>query len=95
MAEIRRMQDENKRVIGVLHGLVLDLEYQQKTLHDLKLWLPDGITEQDSIMAAFFGVRVHLQDAERWANVLLDQVRLAQDNRLQNLLAVARKVNKS
>jgi len=85
------MRDEHKRVIGVLHGLALDLEYQQTTLHDLKLSLPDGITEQDSIMQAFFGVRVHLQDSERWLNVLLDDIRLAQDDQLQALLEIGRR----
>lgn len=82
------MQKEHKRVIGVLHGLALDLEYQQKTLRNLKLSLPDGITERDSIMTSFFGVQVNLEDALSWVSLLLDQIRLAQDNRLQNLLKI-------
>jgi len=91
MTKIVGMKDEHKRIIGMLHAVLLDLEYQQKTIYNLKLELPQEIIDSHDIETSLFAVRIHLADAHRWGKLLLDQVRFAQDTRLDTLRKVARK----
>ena len=83
MDEALTVKQEHKRINGVVWGMILDLEYQQDTLHDLKLQLPDAVLKHTDVITAMLAVHIHIKDALHWSHILHDVIRLAQEDELQ------------
>jgi len=63
-------RDEGARVLSQVAGTLMDLEFAQTNLYRMKQQFPPELLAKEDLRNALFAVRIHLEDAMRWAVLL-------------------------
>jgi len=66
MAQLLSM-DESVRVSRQVVGTLDDIRFASDNLHRMKMQFPPDLLANEDLHNALFAVRIHLEDAMRWA----------------------------